>query len=89
MKKLVKMSTLLLILLICGCSWSFNTDIAGEAFWPDVRTKEGGGFGDPDKSRHEVMRPYKGSTRNNEGGNKTDKALRAFFDTSPRTTEKK
>ena len=80
------MKNLLLIalLFVGGCSWSVNTDVSGEAFWPDIRTKDGGGFGDPDKSRHEVMRPYRGATRNNDGGNKVDAACRKFFDTSPR-----
>ena len=77
MKKLL---LIIALLALTGCSWNVHGGIGADAFYPDIRTKNGGGFGDPAKSRHEIMRSTRGSTRNNDG-NATDKALRSFFNT--------
>ena len=74
----------LFIALICqGCSLSISGGLSTEAYYPDIRTKDGGGFGDPATSRHEVTRPSTSHVRNNDGasGNKVDDALRKFFNT--------
>ena len=83
MRKLTLIIALLLLTVLqYGCSWNVHGGIGADAFYPDIRTKDGGGFGDPDKSRHEIMRSTRGSTRNNDGnGNATDRALRSFFNT--------
>ena len=78
MKKLI--AVLLLMTILQGCSLSVSGGVATDWFYPDVRTKTGGGFGDPATSRHEVTRATTSHVRNNDG-NSTDKALRAFFGT--------
>ena len=75
--------TIFCALLIQGCSLSISGGLSTEAYYPDIRTAKGGGFGDPAKSRHEVTRPSTSHVRNNDGnnGNKVDAALRKFFNT--------
>ncbi len=80
MKKLMLIAVLGMIALQ-GCSWSVSGGVGAEMYYPDVRTKEGGGFGDPDRSRHEVTRSTTSHVRNNDGGNDVDAALRRFFKT--------
>ena len=76
MKKVTIIAVLLfLTILQQGCSLSVGLNADSEAYWPNMKTKGGGSFGDPSMSRHEAMRPSRGSTRNNDGGNKVD----AFF----------
>lgn len=67
--------TLSAILLLSGCSLSVSGGVATDWFYPDVRTKTGGGFGDPAKSRHETTRATTSHMRNNDG-NAVDKWLR-------------
>ena len=78
MKKLI--AVLLLMTILQGCSMSVSGGVSSDWFYPDVRTKDGGGFGDPATSRHEVTRASTSHVRNNDG-NATDKALRRFFAT--------
>ena len=65
-----------------GCSLGLSGGITMNGYYPDVRTKTGGGFGDPAKSRHESVSPTTSHIRNNDG-NSVDRFLKNFFDTKP------
>jgi outer membrane lipopolysaccharide assembly protein LptE/RlpB len=80
-KSLIIAVVLALVVLQQGCSFSVNGGIDTEAYWPNMRTKSGGSFGDPAGSRHEATRATRSHIRNNDG-NGTDAFLRNFFDTS-------
>ncbi len=79
MKRIIIIAVVVCMLLQ-GCSWSVSGGVGAEMYYPDIRTKTGG-FGDPDRSRHEVTRSTTSHVRNNDGGNDVDAALRRFFKT--------
>ena len=81
MSKTMLIVVITVIMLLSGCSVSLTGGVSADAFYPDIKTKDGGGFGDPSLSRHETTRPSTSHVRNNDG-NATDKFLRRFFDTS-------
>ncbi len=50
MKKIILL--LVMLLFIVGCSHSFSLlNYQGDLYYPDIETKKGGKFEDPDKSR--------------------------------------
>lgn len=69
-------------LMLGGCSLGLSGGITMNGYYPDIRTKSGGGFGDPAKSRHESVSPTTSHIRNNDG-NSVDRFLKNFFDTKP------
>ena len=84
MRKSIFITVLLaLVVLQQGCSIHGSIGGGVEAYYPTMKTKAGGTFGDPEKSRHEATRSTVGHVRNNDGGeesgNKVDAALRRFF----------
>jgi len=72
----------ILIGTLSGCSVGISGGITMDGYYPDIRTKTGGGFGDPARSRHESVHPATSHVRNNDG-NSVDRFLKKFFDTSP------
>ena len=81
MKKLIL--TLILVLLLQGCSMSVTGGVGFDAFYPEGKTAKGGSFGDPAESRRQKTAPTTGHMRNNEG-NAVDRWLFKHLDTSPR-----
>jgi hypothetical protein len=83
MRNVMIMTIVAVLIMVNGCSVSVSGGVSSDWFYPDIRTKDGGGFGDPATSRHETTRATTSHIRNNDGasGNKVDAALRNFFKT--------
>ena len=67
MKKLLAISLILSGIITSGCSLT----IEGKAFYPEMRTKNGGSFGDPRESRKNELKygAFRVSPENYIGGN--------------------
>ena len=77
------MKTLLTLCIVAiavsGCSTNMTLSLSGEGYYPGMRTKDGGSFGDPHKSRGQAMRTTMNSNRNNDGKSLYYDKLNNFF----------
>jgi len=56
---------MVLSILLNGCSVGFAVGADADVYWPKMKTKDGGSFGDPEASRQQATRHTTNVSRNN------------------------